>query len=92
MTPPVSAEKKRASQACGKCDECLNGIQCRDFPAWEARCDNPSCYGVIISLRDSTGEYNVEKCDDCGRFEYDEDAMEWLASNFHKMRLPKETT
>jgi hypothetical protein len=31
------AERTRqgAIQACGKCDECLEGIQCRDFPLEE---------------------------------------------------------
>lgn len=52
---------------------------------WAPRCGNPHCLGVISSYRDDNGTQNFEKCDDCGRFEYDEDAIAWLHKNLHKL-------
>ena len=53
---------------------------------WTPKCDDDGCHGVILSESSKYG-LQVERCDDCSRFDNDEDATLWLAMNLNKMVL-----
>lgn len=57
-------------------------------PAFLPNCDDPNCHGVIVSYSDKYG-LQVEKCDDCARFDNDHEALEWLGANLSNMVLRK---
>ena len=59
-----------------------------DTDGWnpeEAPCGQDYCLGITISEGDEG--IGVERCDDCKRFDCDDDAMIWLYDNFHLLRL-----
>ena len=53
----------------------------------DPKCGNPHCLGVVSSYREDLGKQGFERCDDCARFETDDEAITWLHENFHKLRL-----
>jgi hypothetical protein len=78
----------------GKCEMCAEVGLCADRPSsrlpgrgqTEEACDNCDGRGFFFPWRDDTGLACVEKCDQCGKFKYDDEAAGALGA----LVLPKD--
>lgn len=72
VDPATGASTEAAGMACADWIATLPRLAC------DATCAGVGSFRVSASGRVKDGEWEIEKCDDCGRFDDDLAAIEWL--------------